>query len=68
MTSVLKAKETVCRLLLSPVRILWKVFSRTATVVLLPVSALAWILFLVILALTLIQLKVAPRWVHYEND
>ena len=44
MTSVLKAKETVCRLLLSPVRILWKVFSRTATVVLLPVSALAWIL------------------------
>ena len=29
-------------------------------------SALAWILFLVILALTLIQLKLAPRWVHYE--
>ncbi len=29
-------------------------------------SAMAWILFLIILALTLIQLKVAPRWVHYE--
>lgn len=29
-------------------------------------SALAWILFLVILGLTLIQLKLAPRWVHYE--
>ena len=31
-------------------------------------SALAWILFLIILVLTLIQLKVAPRWVHYESD
>ena len=31
-------------------------------------SAMAWILFLVILALTLIQLKVAPRWVHYEGQ
>jgi ABC-type sugar transport system permease subunit/ABC-type glycerol-3-phosphate transport system substrate-binding protein len=31
-------------------------------------SALAWILFLVVLALTLFQLKVAPRWVHYESD
>lgn len=31
-------------------------------------SALAWILFLIILALTLIQLKLAPRWVHYEAD
>ena len=31
-------------------------------------SALAWILFLVILALTLIQLKLSPRWVHYENE
>ena len=29
-------------------------------------SALAWILFVVILALTLVQLKLAPRWVHYE--
>ena len=31
-------------------------------------SALAWILFLIILALTLIQLKLAPRWVHYESE
>jgi multiple sugar transport system permease protein len=29
-------------------------------------SALAWILFVVILALTVVQLKLAPRWVHYE--
>jgi len=29
-------------------------------------SALAWILFLIILTLTLIQLKLAPKWVHYE--
>ena len=31
-------------------------------------SALAWILFVVILVLTLIQLKLAPRWVHYEAE
>ncbi|MFH1566546.1 MAG: extracellular solute-binding protein [Gemmatimonadota bacterium] len=31
-------------------------------------SALAWILFLAILALTLVQLRLAPRWVHYESD
>ncbi|MBM3277199.1 MAG: extracellular solute-binding protein [Candidatus Handelsmanbacteria bacterium] len=31
-------------------------------------SALAWILFLVILALTLVQTKLAPRWVHYEAE
>jgi ABC-type sugar transport system permease subunit/ABC-type glycerol-3-phosphate transport system substrate-binding protein len=31
-------------------------------------SALAWILFLFILALTLVQLKLAPRWVHYEAE
>jgi len=31
-------------------------------------SAMAWILFLVILALTLFQLKLAPRWVHYEVE
>jgi len=30
-------------------------------------SALAWILFAIILVLTLIQLKLAPRWVHYET-
>lgn len=31
-------------------------------------SALAWILFAIILALSLIQLKMAPRWVHYEAE
>lgn len=30
-------------------------------------SSMAWFLFVIILALTLIQLKVAPRWVHYEG-
>lgn len=29
-------------------------------------SAMAWILFGIILLLTLIQFKLAPRWVHYE--
>jgi ABC-type sugar transport system permease subunit/ABC-type glycerol-3-phosphate transport system substrate-binding protein len=31
-------------------------------------SALAWAIFIVILALTLIQFKLARRWVHYEVD
>jgi multiple sugar transport system permease protein len=31
-------------------------------------SALAWILFILILVLTLIQLKLAPRWVYYEAE
>ncbi len=31
-------------------------------------SALAWLLFIIILGLTLGQLKLAPRWVHYETD
>lgn len=31
-------------------------------------SALAWILFLIVLILTVIQLKIAPRWVHYEGE
>jgi multiple sugar transport system permease protein len=31
-------------------------------------SALAWILFIIILGLTLGQIKLAPRWVHYENE
>ncbi|MGQ9881173.1 MAG: extracellular solute-binding protein [Armatimonadota bacterium] len=31
-------------------------------------SALAWIIFIIILILTLIQLKLAPRWVHYEAE
>lgn len=31
-------------------------------------SALAWILFVIILFFTLFQLKMAPRWVHYEAE
>lgn len=31
-------------------------------------SALAWILFLIILAVTLIQLGLSRRWVYYESD
>jgi multiple sugar transport system permease protein len=31
-------------------------------------SALAWVLFVIILLLTLFQWKLAPRWVHYEAD
>lgn len=31
-------------------------------------SALAWILFAIILVLTVIQLKLAPRWVYYEGE
>ena len=31
-------------------------------------SALAWLLFSVILAFTLFQLKMAPKWVHYEAE
>jgi len=31
-------------------------------------SALAWVLFLVILLLTLIQFRLAPRWVYYEAE
>jgi multiple sugar transport system permease protein len=30
-------------------------------------SALAWILFLIVLALTLVQLWLSKRWVHYER-
>lgn len=30
-------------------------------------SALAWILFIIILAITLIQLYLAKRWVHYDT-
>lgn len=30
-------------------------------------SALAWVLFLIILALALAQVRLAPRWVHYEG-
>jgi len=31
-------------------------------------SALAWLIFVVILALTAIQFVLAPRWVHYEVE
>jgi len=31
-------------------------------------SALAWILFVIILAITLVQLKVSQRWVFYEGE
>jgi len=31
-------------------------------------SALAWLLFAIILTFTLFQLKMAPRWVHYEAE
>ncbi|HHY99215.1 MAG TPA: sugar ABC transporter permease [Firmicutes bacterium] len=31
-------------------------------------SALAWILFFIILVVTLLQLKLAPMWVHYEAE
>lgn len=30
-------------------------------------SALAWILFLIVLALTLLQLRLSRRWVHYDQ-
>jgi multiple sugar transport system permease protein len=31
-------------------------------------SALAWILFVIVLALAVTQLKLAPRWVYYEGE
>lgn len=31
-------------------------------------SALAWILFIIVLLLTLVQFKVANRWVYYETE
>jgi multiple sugar transport system permease protein len=30
-------------------------------------SAMAWILFAVVLSLTLLQMKLARRWVYYES-
>ncbi|HTL30240.1 MAG TPA: sugar ABC transporter permease, partial [Tepidisphaeraceae bacterium] len=30
-------------------------------------SAMAWILFLIVLALTLVQMWLGRRWVHYET-
>jgi multiple sugar transport system permease protein len=31
-------------------------------------SAMAWILFLIVLAFTVMQLKLSKRWVHYEHE
>lgn len=31
-------------------------------------SAIAWVLFAIVLVLTLVQLKLAPKWVHYEVE
>jgi multiple sugar transport system permease protein len=31
-------------------------------------SAMAWILFLIVMALTIVQLKLSKRWVYYESD
>ncbi|MFZ4507818.1 MAG: extracellular solute-binding protein [Fimbriimonas sp.] len=31
-------------------------------------SALAWLIFAIILAITFMQFKLAPRWVHYEAE
>ena len=31
-------------------------------------SAMAWVLFVIVLALTIWQLKLSRRWVHYESD
>jgi multiple sugar transport system permease protein len=29
--------------------------------------AMAWILFMIVALLTLVQFKLAPRWVHYDQ-
>ena len=31
-------------------------------------SALAWVLFIIILVITFVQLRLAKRWVHYETE
>ncbi|MCC7230938.1 MAG: sugar ABC transporter permease [Fimbriimonadaceae bacterium] len=31
-------------------------------------SSIAWLIFAIIVVLTFIQFKLAPRWVHYESD
>jgi multiple sugar transport system permease protein len=31
-------------------------------------SAMAWVLFIIILVITLIQLWLARRWVYYETE
>jgi multiple sugar transport system permease protein len=30
-------------------------------------SAIAWLLFIIVLGLTVGQLKLAPKWVYYEG-
>jgi multiple sugar transport system permease protein len=30
-------------------------------------SAMAWVLFVIILAVTIVQFRLARRWVHYES-
>ena len=30
--------------------------------------AMSWILFIIVFILTMINLKLAPRWVHYEGE
>lgn len=31
-------------------------------------SALAWVIFMIVVVVTFVQFKIAPRWVHYEVD
>lgn len=31
-------------------------------------SAMAWVLFLIVLALTVVQIRLSRRWVHYESE
>lgn len=31
-------------------------------------AAMAWVLFILVLGLTIVQMKLAKRWVHYEGD
>ena len=31
-------------------------------------SAMAWLLFVVIITLTLVQLRLSRRWVYYEGE
>jgi multiple sugar transport system permease protein len=31
-------------------------------------SALAWVLFAIVLILTVLQLRVSKHWVHYETE
>ncbi len=31
-------------------------------------SAMAWVLFVIVMALTIVQLKLSKRWVYYESD